>query len=568
MTLRARITAWFAVAALLPILVAALITRQVLADKYRDEYQANRQAAEQVVRGEIDRLRTQASAAVTSLSGPDHPFVAGILREIDKGGEALDAGTLRRIREQGGPVMRGLSLDVMVITTSQDVVLVSPHLAATDEVDEVPSRRAQALRGKAAFAFETVVAGPSLARALVVESAQVSRDGAHRVHVLAGRRVGTDLFAAVVRPDRIAARVVDAAGATVLAAGQHDWTVRDHRLRIALPGHDDHAVAWVEVAVSDGGLSQLLRRVTVISVGLATLALLVTVLAGVYLSQRMTRDLDALVAGAAAAARGDLGHRVKTRADDEIGEVALAFNRMMDDLHAAKERLVVAERIAAWQEIARRLAHEIKNPLTPIQMAMDTLRKTWRKKHPSFDEILEESTSTVLQEADRLKCIVTEFSDFARMPKPDFAHCDLGEVVASTLALYQGSSQLQVDVEPGLPALELDRGQISQVVLNLVENARDAIAGRGVEGQVRVGVHRADSGDRLILAVEDNGSGISQDIRDKLFVPYFTTKEGRGGTGLGLAIVQRVVVDHGGRIVVSSSRLGGARFTVELPLQR
>src|SRR5439155_7780892 len=136
---------------------------------------------------------------------------------------------------------------------------------------------------------------------------------------------------------------------------------------------------------------------------------------------------DRLVEGSLAAARGDLDHRVTVRREDEVGAVASAFNFMMEDLRTAKERLVIAERIAAWQDIARRLAHEIKNPLTPIQMAMDTLQKTWKKRHPSFDEILEESTTTVLQEADRLKHIVTEFSDFARMPKPDFQRIDVND---------------------------------------------------------------------------------------------------------------------------------------------
>src|SRR5258705_109323 len=141
---------------------------------------------------------------------------------------------------------------------------------------------------------------------------------------------------------------------------------------------------------------------------------------------------------AIAASRCDLDHRVPVRSKDEVGAVASAFNFMMEDLRTSKERLVIAERIAAWQEIARRLAHEIKNPLTPIQMAMDTLRKTWKKKHPSFGEILEESTATVMEEADRLKHIVSEFSAFARMPKPGFQRLDLNELVRSALALYQG----------------------------------------------------------------------------------------------------------------------------------
>jgi nitrogen fixation/metabolism regulation signal transduction histidine kinase len=213
------------------------------------------------------------------------------------------------------------------------------------------------------------------------------------------------------------------------------------------------------------------------------------------------------------------------------------------------------------------LAHEIKNPLTPIQMAMDTLRKVWRKQHPSFGEILEESTTTVLEEVDRLKRIVSEFSDFARLPKPAPMPTDLNEVVASALALYEGATPVERRLGDALPTIEVDKGQMTQVLLNLLENARDAIAGKE-DGKIVVTTRRGDAGDRLELSVEDNGPGVASDIRDRVFTPYFTTKQGKGGTGLGLAIVHRIVSDHGGRIMVGeAASLGGARVVVELPLR-
>ncbi|MBC7975807.1 MAG: HAMP domain-containing protein, partial [Myxococcales bacterium] len=268
-----------------------------------------------------------------------------------------------------------------------------------------------------------------------------------------------------------------------------------------------------------------------------------------------------------AAARGDLDHRVPVRSEDEVGAVAAAFNFMMEDLRSSKERLVIAERIAAWQEIARRLAHEIKNPLTPIQMAMDTLRKSWRKQHPSFGEILEESTSTVMEEADRLKHIVSEFSGFARMPKPEFQRLDLNELVRSALALYQGgAAPIEISLFGSLPQIDADKNQLNQVVLNLVENARDAI-GQRPDGHITVSTKLGEAGDRAMLIVEDNGPGIPGDLKDKVFAPYFTTKHAKGGTGLGLAIVHRIISDHGGRIVVADTPGGGARFAIELPLR-
>jgi nitrogen fixation/metabolism regulation signal transduction histidine kinase len=228
---------------------------------------------------------------------------------------------------------------------------------------------------------------------------------------------------------------------------------------------------------------------------------------------------------------------------------------------------VIAERIAAWQEIARRLAHEIKNPLTPIQMAMDTLRKTWKKQHPDFAEILDESTTTVLQEADRLKHIVSEFSDFARMPKPEFQRIDLNELVRSATSLYQGGgAPVEVKLADTLPELDADKNQLNQVVLNLVENARDAISKKD-NGKIVVSTRMGDANDRAMLVVEDNGPGVPPDLKDKVFAPYFTTKHAKGGTGLGLAIVHRIVSDHGGRITITDIKGGGAKFAIELPLR-
>jgi len=250
-----------------------------------------------------------------------------------------------------------------------------------------------------------------------------------------------------------------------------------------------------------------------------------------------------------------------------VGAVASAFNFMMEDLKTSKEKLVIAERIAAWQEIARRLAHEIKNPLTPIQMAMDTLRKSYKKQHPDFAEILEESTTTVLEEADRLKRIVAEFSDFARMPKPELGRVDLNDVIGSSLALYKETlPHIEAKLDPLLPELDGDKGQLNQVLLNLVENGRDALGDRE-GGRVIVTTRRSEAQDRLTFVVEDNGPGVPAELKDKVFAPYFTTKITKGGTGLGLAIVHRIISDHGGRITVSDTPGGGARFTIELPLR-
>ena len=170
----------------------------------------------------------------------------------------------------------------------------------------------------------------------------------------------------------------------------------------------------------------------------------------------------------------------------------------------------------------------------------------------------------MLEEADRLKRIVAEFSDFARMPKPELSRVDLNDAIRSALALYQGVVPVTANLARDLPELDADKGQLTQVLLNLVENARDALGDR--EGG-KISVTTRKGPDRAMLVVEDNGPGVPTDLKDKVFAPYFTTKHTKGGTGLGLAIVHRIVSDHGGRITISDAPGGGARFAIELPLR-
>ncbi len=570
MKLRGRFILTLALAALVPIAVAAVVTREVVARGLRDDYVDDRRNVEQSLQRELQRLSIQVEEAAKALATPSNWMVGGLLRELATRGN-VDAEYQRLLREQGRSVMRGLGLDVLTVTGAYDEVFVSPHFrAATGEADPSVSALLKASKGAPVFSRDKVMSQAEVEQVLVAKVVLGVSDGGYSLIVAAGRRLKDDLLAAVRREGRVDARVVAPDG-SVLLPGTTAWQALagEPPVRVALKDAAGNPVAFVEAVISDGDLDQVLFNVTLVSAVLAVLALGGVVLIGFLVARSLARDLDQLVQGSLAASRGDLDHRVPVRAKDEVGEVAAAFNFMMEDLRVSKDRLVIAERIAAWQDIARRLAHEIKNPLTPIQMSMDTLRKTWKKKHPSFDEILEESTSTVLEEVDRLKRIVTEFSDFARMPKPEFARVDVNEAISSSLALYQGAAPLELRPNPGLPAIDADKRQLSQVLLNLVENARDAIAQRPDPegGKITVLTRVGEAGDRIELIVEDNGPGVPADRKDKVFSPYFTTKEHKGGTGLGLAIVHRIVSDHGGRISLANVLGGGARFTVELPLR-
>ena len=569
MKLRGRFTLTLALAALVPIAVAAVITTRVIASSSREDYAATRRSAVDAMNLEIARQQRDLRLAGASLASRENPFVGRVLREIVKG--TLDANKLRELREQSGSVMRVLALDILELTgpTSEadDTVLLAPHdRAAIGEAEPRVRALAKQTNGEPYFVREKVWSSSAMETILALEVAHLSYDSGYSVALIAAHRVGDDLLASVRRPGRfeVDARVVTPKGEVLLPASTQHWgaLTKDPPSRIALNGPDGNPVAFVEIGVSDGGLDHLLWNLTLASAALALGALGVVVIIGLFVARRTARDLDQLVEGSLAAARGDLDHRVPVRSKDEVGAVASAFNFMMEDLKTSKEKLLIAERIAAWQDIARRLAHEIKNPLTPIQMAMDTLRKSYKKQHPEFGEILDESTATVLEEADRLKKIVAEFSDFARMPKPELARVNLNEIVKSSLALYQ--DKVTLDLAPELPELDADKNQLTQVLLNLVENARDALGDRA---DAKIAVSTRPGIDRALLVVEDNGPGVPPELKDKVFAPYFTTKQVKGGTGLGLAIVHRIVSDHGGRITISDAPGGGARFAIELPLR-
>ncbi|HEY6176819.1 MAG TPA: ATP-binding protein [Kofleriaceae bacterium] len=574
MKLRGRFTLALALAALAPIGVAAVVTRQVIAESALDDYRARRQSARNRLDFELAQLAKQVKQVAATLADRSDALIGQLLLDLAKSpSHGLDYDRRRTLEERSQARMLDASLDVLTITDASDRVLSAPH--ARGKIGESHHieihERAEATRGEPYFVREDVTTetrGKTESRSvLVLEAARIAQEGGEQVSFVAGRVIDNQLLVGV-RDERTDARVVAASGELLVPPVNRSWAQlsQDAPMQVVLRGVGGAPVATIEIAVSDGDMARVLRNVTLTSAALAVFALIGVVAIGLLVARRTARDLDQLVAGSLAASRGDLDHRVPVRSEDEIGAVAAAFNFMMEDLRTSKERLVIAERIAAWQEIARRLAHEIKNPLTPIQMAMDTLRKTWKKQHPSFGEILEESTTTVMEEADRLKHIVTEFSGFARMPKPEFQRLDLNELVRSALALYQGAAPVGIRLAERLPQIDADKNQLNQVVLNLVENARDAIGSRS-EGRITVSTRLGEASDRVMLIVEDNGPGIPLDLKDKVFAPYFTTKHTKGGTGLGLAIVHRIVSDHGGRIALADAPGGGARFAIELPLR-
>lgn len=569
MRLRGRFTLWFSLAALVPIAVAALVTRDVVSRSYTADFENLRDATKRNVERELERLERSVTRFVEEVVDDDqrHPLIGGVLVELQKTGGELSVKFQRKLRNDGNNYRRVLGLDALFVLDTDDRVLVAPHhQPAHGTSDPVHAKRERAAEGHAYYVHETTMSGGQVARKLMVEAARVRRQGRHHVTVVGGLLIDDKLLDTIRQSERIDARIIDTRD-RVLVPSARPWETKSvYLISVPLTDPNGKTAAVIQVIISKSELARVLEQVTIAALVLAVAALLITVLLGAFVARRMTANLDRLVEGAQAAARGDLHHRVSMRSKDEIGELAHSFNAMMEDLETSKERLVLAERIAAWQEIARRLAHEIKNPLTPIQMSVETMRKSKSKNHPSFDEIFDESTVTILEETARLKRIVSEFAEFARMPKPMLMPIDLSEAVTNCLGLYQGAIPIERDLSDSLPPILADRDQLSQMLLNLLENARDAVQSRPSDskpGRIAITTRTSERGDRVVIAIEDNGPGIPDHVKDKLFTPYFTTKQ--GGTGLGLAIVHRMVTDHGGRIAVTDPPGGGARFVLEFP---
>lgn len=229
-----------------------------------------------------------------------------------------------------------------------------------------------------------------------------------------------------------------------------------------------------------------------------------------------------------------------------------------------RTELIKAQKTAAWQEVAQRIAHEIKNPLTPIQLSAQRLRKKFFENAPDFQGIFDQSTSVIVSEVGSLKRMVDEFSNFARMPAPHVTRESLHDVIENVAALYRGGHHdvdVTLSLDAAVPPINLDREQMRRVFVNLFDNAIQAMKQKG---RIQVSTEMEWKHQRVRITVADEGPGIRQEDQVKLFVPYFS--KNRRGSGLGLAIIHRIVTDHNGTIQVANRRPHGARFSIELPI--
>lgn len=304
--------------------------------------------------------------------------------------------------------------------------------------------------------------------------------------------------------------------------------------------------------------------------------------AGLVVARPVARKIAALGAAMRPVSAGDLTVRVQVEGEDEVADLGRAFNRMLEELDRSRARIEFLRRIGEWQKIARHLAHEIKNPLMPIQLSVQECHRRYSGSDADYRRILQTTLEVVEEEVGTLRRLVGEFSSFARLPQAELKTADLGNFVreqeehftASTSgrdesAVLLGRVNLRFSIPDQPLPIVIDREMLHRVLVNIVQNAAQALRDakgknhQGKLGTIEVSI-RSDAATHL-LAIDDDGPGIAAAVRDQIFDPYVTTKH--DGTGLGLTIVKKIIVDHGGTIDATVSPLGGARFEIRLPRQ-
>ena len=355
-------------------------------------------------------------------------------------------------------------------------------------------------------------------------------------------------------------------------SGLVDWTSNraDEEVFHAIPlrgvGKDRPLLGILLIGNSRRSYVELKRRIRDAALLVGGGGVVLAILLSSWASARVTRPVVDLARAAQDVASGNWSASVQVEGHDEVAQLAESFNRMTSELLAQKERLVQTERVAAWRELARRLAHELKNPLFPLQLTVENLIRAREQSPEMFEEIFRESSQTLLAEISNLKGIINRFSEFSRMPQPQLQRVQVNEIVEAVARLFQAQFQAkgreaihcQMQLDRRLDPIAADPELLHRALSNLVLNAMDAMPNGGT---LTLRTRRDDG--KVAIEVCDTGSGLTREECERIFTPYYTSKQ--HGTGLGLAIVQSVVSDHGGRISVQSEPGKGTTFVIELP---
>jgi len=335
---------------------------------------------------------------------------------------------------------------------------------------------------------------------------------------------------------------------------------------IPLTGRGGEVLGALLVGSSRRELVLLTQKIVWIAGIVGVSALLIGLILTWWISRRITRPIEELAEGARDVASGRWDRHIDIRGSDEVGQLAVAFNEMTRTLASQKERLVQAERVAAWRELARRLAHELRNPLFPLQITVENLQRAKQLSSDQFQEVFSESTATLKAELTNLNAIVGRFSDFSKMPTPQFTRVRVNEALRDAMRLFEPQFNAvgkppvgtELFLAESLPDVDADPDLLHKAFQNLILNALDAMPAGGT-----LKLRTSERDGKVRIEISDTGKGLTPEECSRLFTPYYTTKQ--LGTGLGLAIVQSIVSDHHGTISVSSEEGRGSTFRIDLP---
>jgi signal transduction histidine kinase len=472
-------------------------------------------------------------------------FVDRTLVDLEAG--RLDGGRRLALAQLVPEEMKALRLDELVMVTGTGEVLGAGHdpsLLGTRRNDFASILSSKNPTGR--------VRPPSLYDGKPVSAALTGTCAAH-----AGNRTVGLLGARHIQP--VLERLSKAYGVRLALEGTPDATVLPNEIaqQIVI---DEAAGLRVIVAKSRLDLDRHLETLDhwILMTGGVTLA--VAILLAFVLARSLAKPLAALSHEVGEVVAGE-PRPVTVRGTPEMRRLAHAFNKTLHDLAALRQRHAALERIAAWREVARRVAHEIKNPLTPIRSSVETLRRLKNRDDPTFDEFFDEATKGILDDVHRIATIASDFAKFARLPAPRPAPLDLEDLVRTVVSMHSVQGMTIELVLTPCPIVRADRDQLGQVLTNLIQNAVDAAQSVTTTPHVWV-ILEPEGNEYIRLRVKDNGPGVAQDLIPKLFEPYVTTK--MHGTGLGLSIVQRIVIEHGGEIAYEPQPTG-ACFAILLP---
>jgi signal transduction histidine kinase len=535
----------------------------------------------------LDRRLEHVELVIRDLGRRADATLGRLAAELRRHGPA----TLERLRAGGGTTLEDAArlgaatdLDLLTILDGREVVssMHWPQLVGLEEPSLVGLAEGDAVLRR--------VEGPSGSRPAVVvqRSLEPPRNGT-RLVLVGGCWLDSRFASAVAGPEYAGwfdlapggaeaafSDRVEAAGAEVLrevAAGAAavasrsvrlpdgelaEWTVARREL------HDDAGRALGTLVVAIPRETRLLPRLRLAFLIVGVVAVALAVAGGFWTASRITRPVDRLVRAVDAIAAGEADYTFPKPAGHELERLTQAFSRLQRSLELETRRAAAAERVAAWKEVARRVAHEVKNPLVPIRLTVENLIRAREKDPRLFAELFPDGARTILEEVEQLRRLVTEFSEFARLPAARPRPLELHDLLDDVLELHAAEPDLRIvrAYAAARITLRADPEQLARVLKNVVGNAVEAMRETARPPRLEVGT---EAGDGIVeVRVCDNGPGIAPDVEGRVFEPYVTTKP--GGTGLGMAIAERIVTEHGGVIEAGNRPEGGTCVRLRLPL--